>query len=82
MKDENKENICHLCGKSIAKEDFSREHLPTKQFFPKEIRIQENLNLLRICFTLFLKLKHAFCISINFVMIFYFISLNLFIFCK
>lgn len=48
MKEENKENICHLCGKSIAKEDFSKEHLPAKQFFPKEIRIQENLNLLTI----------------------------------
>jgi len=48
MKEETKENICHLCGKSIAKKDFSNEHLPTKLFFPKEIRIQENLNLLTI----------------------------------
>ncbi len=48
MKEENKENICHLCGKSIAKEDFSNEHLPAKQFFPKETRIEENLNLLKI----------------------------------
>jgi len=48
VKKENKENICHLCGNPIAKEDSSDEHLPPKQFFPKEIRIQENLNLLTI----------------------------------
>lgn len=45
---ENRENICHLCGHSIAKKDLSKEHLPAKSFFPKEIRIEENLNLLTI----------------------------------
>ena len=43
--------ICYLCGITIdrnAIEDqlkLSRDHVPPKQFFPKQIRIDENLNL-------------------------------------
>ncbi len=31
------QSICHLCGKALG-DDRSREHVPPKQFFPKELR--------------------------------------------
>ena len=36
--------ICYLCGKPI-KDKSSDDHVPPKQFYPKEIRESENLNL-------------------------------------
>ncbi|HUU16350.1 MAG TPA: hypothetical protein VMW72_04305 [Sedimentisphaerales bacterium] len=36
--------ICYLCGKPI-KGKSSDDHIPPKQFYPKEIRESENLNL-------------------------------------
>jgi hypothetical protein len=36
--------ICYLCGKSI-KGKVSKDHVPPKQFFPKEVRLEKNLNL-------------------------------------
>jgi len=42
---QNKENkICYLCGKPIEGKS-SDDHVPPKQFYPKEIRESENLNL-------------------------------------
>lgn len=47
----NKFNPCHLCGEPIdttlRDTDLkkSKEHVPPKQFYPKEIRQQNNLNL-------------------------------------
>ncbi|MBN1970363.1 MAG: hypothetical protein JW870_13425 [Candidatus Delongbacteria bacterium] len=44
-------NICYICGKLIdtSTEDeqfkLSMDHVPPKQFFPKQIRQDENLNL-------------------------------------
>lgn len=43
--------ICYLCGNLIGpnvKDDhmkISKDHVPPKQFFPKQIRTEENLNL-------------------------------------
>ena len=43
--------ICYLCGGTIDPNSvqdqlkFSRDHIPPKQFFPKQIRNYENLNL-------------------------------------
>jgi len=43
--------ICYLCGDVIDPNSvqdqlkLSRDHVPPKQFFPKQIRIDENLNL-------------------------------------
>jgi hypothetical protein len=34
---------CYLCGKSIEKSSLSRDHVPPKAFFPKEVR--DGLNL-------------------------------------
>jgi hypothetical protein len=45
------EYICYLCGKTIqsnledAPMGFSRDHVPPKQFYPKQIRVNQNLNL-------------------------------------
>jgi len=36
--------ICYLCGKPIEGKS-SDDHIPPKQFYPKEIRESENLNL-------------------------------------
>lgn len=36
--------ICYLCGKPIEGKS-SDDHVPPKQFYPKEIRKSENLNL-------------------------------------
>ena len=41
-------NICHLCGEQIKNDEFTKEHIPARQFFPAEIRKQENLNLLTV----------------------------------
>lgn len=38
------QNICYLCGNQIDGKS-SDDHVPPKQFFPKEIRQRENLNL-------------------------------------
>jgi len=47
----NTTQICYLCGDVIDPNSIqdqlklSRDHIPPKQFFPKQIRIDENLNL-------------------------------------
>ena len=47
----NTTQICYLCGDAIDPDPdqdqlkLSRDHIPPKQFFPKQIRINENLNL-------------------------------------
>lgn len=48
----NKDNaICYLCGKIIDRKlknnpmELSMDHVPPKQFFPKQIRETQNLNL-------------------------------------
>ncbi|MBN1806013.1 MAG: hypothetical protein JW837_12250 [Sedimentisphaerales bacterium] len=46
--------ICYLCGSAIEHDiideqmELSMDHVPPKQFFPKEIRIDENLNLEKV----------------------------------
>lgn len=51
MKEEIRNKVCYLCGRLIedGPEDInmklSMDHVPPKQFYPKIIRKQENLNL-------------------------------------
>ncbi len=41
---DNSQKICYLCGEGIEGKS-SDDHIPPKQFYPKEIREDENLNL-------------------------------------
>ncbi len=41
------ENICYLCGKELD-QGISRDHVPPKQFYPKNIRKNSNPNLFTI----------------------------------
>jgi hypothetical protein len=52
--DRKERPICHLCGERIEsklpapEEALSREHVPPRQFYPKEMREIQKLNLHRI----------------------------------
>jgi len=37
--------VCYLCGNLIDAEKPTRDHVPPQQFFPKELRVERNLNL-------------------------------------
>jgi hypothetical protein len=47
--DTNQSAICYLCGQPIdRRDDLDMDHVPPKQFYPKEVRESRNLNLWRL----------------------------------
>jgi len=47
MAEENKtKQICYLCGTSIERDQLSKEHVPPKAFYPKNIRAGLNFQVL------------------------------------
>jgi hypothetical protein len=40
--------VCYLCGESLPENDRSKDHVPPKQFYAKEIRLGIPLNLLTL----------------------------------
>jgi len=39
------DDICYLCGKLLGEEKTDKDHVPPKQFFPKQLRGKFNLQL-------------------------------------